>query len=389
MQHTHTHVMIQRHGIVILVAAGFVMSIPSLVFATEDDSMSEKIEFGAALEESLGHFKALEDNLNDGNTQLAMTHATHPIAELYHIIKPTLDAADPDLNTRLGVILDDLADKASTSVSRNQAQSAIEQAKGVIEEARTAVIGNELSSDHTFKLMLMRTLLETSIAEYGEAVADGAIHEMAEFQDGSAFVWRAEQILNTVKDDLDGGDYEELVEIFDEINAAYDQRADPSVVDERTRYLLAEIDQILGIEDGRETTLLDYVENINILLEDARAEYNAGNSDLAQSHVTKAYLNNYEFLEGPLVEAGERELMEEIEVMMREDLRGMIQQGSPASEVSSQIDAILVKMETVAVIVPEFGAMATVVLAIAAMTIIAISARSRLFAKAAAPLSST
>lgn len=389
MQHTHTHVMIQRHGIMILVAAGFVMSIPSLVFATEDDSMSEKIEFGAALEESLGHFKALEDNLNDGNTQLAMTHATHPIAELYHIIKPTLDAADPDLNTRLGVILDDLADKASTSVSRNQAQSAIEQAKSVIEEARTAVIGNELSSDHTFKLMLMRTLLETSIAEYGEAVADGAIHEMAEFQDGSAFVWRAEQILNTVKDDLDGGDYEELVEIFDEINAAYDQRADPSVVDERTRYLLAEIDQILGIEDGRETTLLDYVENINILLEDARAEYNAGNSDLAQSHVTKAYLNNYEFLEGPLVEAGERELMEEIEVMMREDLRGMIQQGAPASEVSSQIDAILVKMETVAVIVPEFGAMTTVVLAIAAMAIIAISARSRLFAKAAAPLSST
>ena len=117
-----------------------------------------------------------------------------------------------------------------------------------------------------------------------------------------------------------------------------------------------------------------------MLLEEARKEYNAGNSDLALSHVTKAYLNNYEFLEAPLIEAGERELMERVEVMMREELRNMIKQGAPASEVSDQIDAILIEMEAVAVVVPEFGVMASVVFAAAVALVMVFSMRSRRFA---------
>ena len=78
------------------------------------------------------------------------------------------------------------------------------------------------------------------------------------------------------------------------------------------------------------------------------------------------------------MEAGERELMEEIEVMLREELRAMIKAGAPESEVSAQIDAILIKMEAVAVIVPEFGAMAAVVLAVAVVSVLVLTARSRL-----------
>ena len=342
----------------------------------EDIGVPEKLEFGAALEETLGHFRALELNLDAGNGDLARTHATHPVAELYDSMKPTLAAADPALDRKFGTILDELRDTASTEVSRSAAQSAIDDAKEAVEEARMAVIGPDLSSYYGFKLMLMTTLLETSIAEYGEAVSNGMITEMAEFQDGSAFVWRAEQILHTAEDDLSGSDYEELVEMFGKINEAYDDRLDPSEIDERTSNLLAKINGILGVTGSDEDTLLTYVDNINMLLEEARKEYNAGNSDLALSHVTKAYLNNYEFLEVPLMEAGERELMEKVEVMMRQELRDMIKQGAPASEVSDQIDAILVEMETVAVIVPEFGVMASVVLAVAVALVLVISMRS-------------
>jgi len=38
----------------------------------------------------------------------------------------------------------------------------------------------------------------TEVDEYGEAVSDGVIGEMAEFQDGSAFVWRAKELLATM-----------------------------------------------------------------------------------------------------------------------------------------------------------------------------------------------
>ncbi len=356
--------------------SGLTDSVLGQVEVAVNEQLAERLEFGAALEETLGHFRALELNLDAGNGDLARTHATHPVAELYDSMKPTLAAADPALDRKLGTILDELRDKASTEVSRSEAQSAIDDAKEAVEEARMAVIGADLSTYYGFKLMLMTTLLETSIAEYGEAVSDGRITEMAEFQDGSAFVWQAEQILRTMEGDLDGDDYEELVGVFDEINEAYDDRLDPSEIDERTSYLLAEINGILGVTGGDEDTLLTYVDNINMLLEEAREEYNAGNSDLALSHVTKAYLNNYEFLEMPLMEAGERELMERVEVMMREELRNMIKQGAPASEVSDQIDAILVEMEAVAVIVPEFGVMASVVLAAAVALVLGLSTRS-------------
>ena len=360
----------------VAVAVALAATAPHIAYG-EDASMSEKLEFGAALEVTLGHFRALEQNLDAGNGNLAKTHATHPVAELYDSMKPTLAAADPALDQRFGSILDELRDKASTEVSRSEAQSAIDYAKEAVEEARMAVIGADLSSDHTFKLKIMTALLKTSIAEYGVAVSDGRITEMAEFQDGAAFVWRAEQILRTAEGDLEGSDYEELVKGFDEINEAYDDRLHPSEIDERTSYLLAEIDGILGVTDSEEDKLLTYVDNINMLLEEARREYNAGNTDLALSHVTKAYLNNYEYLEMPLIEAGERDLMERVEVMIREELRGMIKQGSPASEVSDQIDAILVEMETVAVIVPEFGVMASAVLAAAVALVLVLSARSR------------
>ena len=341
---------------------------------------SEKVEFGSALEETLGHFKALEDNLDAGDGVNAAVHATHPIAELYDLMKPVLMSANTGLDERFNTILVELKDKASTQVSKSQAQSAIDDAKDIVEEARMTIIGADLSSDPMFKLMLMLTLLETSAAEYKEAVSDGTIVNMPEFQDGSAFVWRAEQILDTIEDDLDTRDYMELKEMFVQINTAYDQRVDPSVVDQRTTHLIISIETILGVSGGdgddEEDGLLRYVENINELLESARNEYNAGNNDLALSYVTNAYLNNYEFLEGPLVDAGERELMEKVEIMMREDLRNMIKQGAPASQVSDLIDQILIEMEAVAVVVPEFGIMVIVVLA-AAVMIVLVATRNR------------
>ena len=339
----------------------------------------DKLEFGASLEEALGHFRALENNLDEGNTQLAITHATHPIAELYDSIKPTLVEASPSLDAKVNSILINLKDKASTQVSRAAAQNAIEEAKDVIEEARQAVIEESLSNDPKFKLALMKTLLETSIVEYAEAVSDGTIHEMAEFQDGSAFVWRSQQILTSIGSGIDSETRSEMNGMFADLNAAYDAKVDPSKVDELTTDILSEINGNLGVST-KEDRLLDYVETIRMLLGDAKTEYRAGNTDLALSYVTKAYLDNYEFLEMPLVDAGERELMEEIEVMMREELRDMIKSGESPQTIDAQIDSILLRMDTVAVIVPEFGAMAAIVLAIAVVSVVILTTRSKIAA---------
>ena len=119
-----------------------------LAFA--DSNFASKSEFAGTLEETLGHFWALEMNLDESNTELAIVHATHPISELYDTMSTHLDA-DPEFNEKLEQTLLELKDNASTSVTRNDAQSAVEDAKAIIQEARDIVIGDELSEDSAFK----------------------------------------------------------------------------------------------------------------------------------------------------------------------------------------------------------------------------------------------
>ena len=354
-----------------------------------DLSYTEKIEFGAGLEETLGHLWAIELNLDDNNAVLALVHATHPIAELYDAMKPTLVATSPSLDAKVSNILDELGAKTdSRQVTRADADQAIVDAKEVVAIARNQVIGPGWSENPNFKLELMKTLLDTSIHEYEEAVADGVIGEMAEFQDGSAFVWRSGVIFEEIKNDSLCS-YEllsfsafctnlvEIEELFEDVNEAYDKRADPEDVGVLTGGILREIDEILGTEMSEEDDLQGYVNNIIDLLNRADTAYSSGDKDLALSLVTKAYLDNYEFLEAPLVNAGETELMSDIERDMRGELRTMIKQGAPASQVSSQIDTILTKMDTVAVVVPEFGTIAILVLVVAIVAVIALATKNK------------
>jgi predicted secreted protein with PEFG-CTERM motif len=354
----------------ILLGAAFLQSVSA-------ESYQNKADFASSLEETLGHFWALEQNLDDNNAELALIHATHPIAELYDSMKPVLKSSDPNLDVKVQDTLMKLQDRANTKVSRAEAQQAIDDAKGVVAIARSTVVGDELSDETAFKVKLMQVLLETSIAEYGEAVSDGVIGEMAEFQDGSAFVWRSQQIFAEIESDIPTHEAEEIEELYVDLWAAYDARADPSQVEALADGIIHEINEIIG-EESEEVNLLEYVENIKVLLEQTKQEYAKGDTDLALSLATKAYLDNFEFLEGPLIEMDQKELMEEVEIMLREELRTMIKNGESSSKVNAQVDAILEKMDTIGTVVPEFGTIAMMILSIAIVSVIAITAKSRI-----------
>ena len=212
-----------------------------LAFADID----EKLEFAGTLEETLGHFWALEMNLDESNSELALIHATHPISELYETMSAHLEA-NPEFNQKLEQTLLELKDNASTGVTRINAQSAIDDAKEIIQEARDIVIGEELSNDSSFKAKLINGLLETSKVEYREAIEDGIIVEVAEFQDGSAFIWRSQQIFEEIRNDIESsGDIDDA---YIEIWLAYDQRADPSEVTQLVDAITKEFEILSGVE---------------------------------------------------------------------------------------------------------------------------------------------
>ena len=331
----------------------------------------EEVDFASGLEETLGHFRAMELNLDDRNAELALIHATHPISELYDSLKPQLVATNPALDNTIRTTLEELKDKATTDVSRAQAQAAINDAKDIIEQARIAVVSQSSIQDPEFQLELIKILLETSVAEYYEAVEDGMIGNMPEFQDGSAFVWRSQVLFEEQRDYL-GSKADIIDAAYADLDAAYDTRADPSEVDLIVGRILAQIG------DDSEDDLLRYVDTIKTLLQDTKSQYRSGDTELALSSATRAYLDNYEFLEQPLIEADQRELMEEVEVMMREELRNMIKAGVSPDEIDRQVDAILIKMDAIEKIVPEFGVMVLVVLIVATFGVILLTRHLRI-----------
>ncbi len=216
-------------------------TIVSLPFAFAD---SEKVEFGAELQETLGHFWALEQNLNEGNAELALVHATHPISELYVSMSEKL-VDYQDFDAKLQQTLMDLQHKTNANVTRQDAQMAIDEAKSIIAEAEDIVIG-ELANDDTFKAQLANTLLETSKVEYTEAVSGGIIEEMAEFQDGSAFVWRAKELLASMS--IDSAIQSEISSDIQSVEQAFSDRLPPSEVSSLIDTVIAGFEEISGVQ---------------------------------------------------------------------------------------------------------------------------------------------
>ena len=218
----------------------------SVPFAFADSNRNDKLEFAGTLEETLGHFWALELNLDEKNSKLALVHAAHPISELYDTMSEHLKT-NPSFDEKLQNTLIELQNKANTDVSRSQAQLAIDDAKEIIQEARDLVVGDELSHDPDFKMQLINGLLETAKIEYEEAVVDGNIEEMAEFQDGSAFVWRSQQIFQEVEDNFDPIDSSRLDDYYKQVWNSFDTRADPVDVENWIDSVIYEFEELSGI----------------------------------------------------------------------------------------------------------------------------------------------
>ena len=79
---------------------------------------------------------------------------------------------------------------------------------------------------------------------------------------------------------------------------------------------------------------LTILSNVRNLLDKSIAELNAGNYTGASELVDIAYIDNYEYIEDPLKEL-DQDLMEETEVMIREDLSSAIEDKKPLNEITA------------------------------------------------------
>ncbi len=107
--------------------------------------------------------------------------------------------------------------------------------------------------------------------------------------------------------------------------------------------------QATPVESGQNQTrsedpVIKYAQTARELLNHTLAEYKKGNITGADELATRAYLDNFEYVEFPLIKKKSADLKEEIEKMMREDLRNMIKEKVPFEELNSHVNATDLKL---------------------------------------------
>ncbi len=86
--------------------------------------------------------------------------------------------------------------------------------------------------------------------------------------------------------------------------------------------------------ENEENDPLIILSSIKNLLQKSITELNAGNYTGASDLVDIAYIDNYEYIEDPLKEL-DQDLMEETEIMIREDFAGAIDDKKPIEEITT------------------------------------------------------
>ena len=308
---------------------------------------STQVDFLSNIEQIRGHINAATMNKEARNNSLANAHTLHPIAEIYSSIEPLISNANSTLNNTLASDLNQLSQMVNTS-SLDEFGAQSQKINALLNQTIQQVIPIETISNSTFKLGVVSDLLSIAGTEYSEAVENGTITEMVEYQDGQAFITRAQDVFSQASQTLPpemGTEVQETDQFFSGLNMAIQNKSNPEVVDRSIGAIIHEISEITGISEeslggqGTSTESGKIISEIRNLLNQTVKAYNRQNYEEAEALATTAYLEHFEFIEAPLAEKDEV-LIENTEVMLREQLRQLIQNKVSAEGIQQHTDKI-------------------------------------------------
>ncbi len=101
---------------------------------------------------------------------------------------------------------------------------------------------------------------------------------------------------------------------------------------------------LTGAEAASNTKTLQYIANARQLLNQTLGAYQKQNFTGALDLATKAYLDNFEFVETP-VQQHDKALKQNTELMMRGDLRAQIRHQAPINDVKTLIGKININLD--------------------------------------------
>lgn len=292
-----------------------------------------------------------EYSLSNGDLEAAFQHAYIPHSS-FPVSKPILSEVDPASSKSLEGLLTDLPIKIRAATSPEEAKSNIRSDIVTINNLLNT-ISNSTSTqgsieDSGFFLQTSAVLLADAIQSYQQL-------NTSVTQDGSGTLNRQNALglvnssmvnFEKVADSFEDQKREEVRSFYGQMregienNIPFDTLA--SIASAIERDFSEELNLSGGSESGSEQA--KYFSTIRELLNNSIASVNAGDYDAADATAIKAYLDNYEYLEAP-IEKHDPDLMVDIEIEMREELRQMIREERSPQEIVVFIQNILGKLD--------------------------------------------
>jgi hypothetical protein len=212
---------------------------------TNLSSNSTLIAFVSNMEQIRAHLNAAMMNKQAGNNSLAQAHTLHPIAEIYSSIEPQIANANMTLNQTLASNLNELSQMVNSSTT-DEFNTQAQKINRLVNQTVKQVVPVETVDNSTFGLAVVADLLSIASEEYGEAVENGTIKEIVEYQDGQAFVSRAQDLMvQTSSTGLPPQEQtleiQETNKLFSDLNTAIQNKSSPELVDTSIRAIIHEI----------------------------------------------------------------------------------------------------------------------------------------------------
>jgi maltose-binding protein MalE len=212
--------------------------------STNLSSNTTLIDFVSNIEQIKAHLDAAMMNKQAGNNSLAQAHTLHPIAEIYSSIEPQIANANMTLNQTLASNLNELSQIVNSSTT-DEFNTQAQKINGLVNQTVKQVVPVETANSSTFSLAVVADLLSIASAEYGEAVENGMIKEIVEYQDGQAFVSRAQDLMvqmsSTGLPQEQTPEIEETNKLFSDLNTAIQNKSSPELVDTSIRAIIHQI----------------------------------------------------------------------------------------------------------------------------------------------------
>jgi hypothetical protein len=196
-------------------------------------------DFNNYIEQMKGHLDASIINVQNNNTKLAVAHALHPIEEILDIINSRLIQTNETLTKEFTTKLNNYV-QTVRSDNLNEIILEKKDIEELLNKALNQSIVLEKRNNPVYILNVTAELINTASEEYNEAMYNGKIINLLEYQDGQQFIKRTILLLKDSQEFLSDNDKKYIMKIQN-IEKDLDLKRDPSEIDSEVKDMICEI----------------------------------------------------------------------------------------------------------------------------------------------------